>query len=294
MTYLSHLLLLTALTLQAQDFTLGVGVYPGDPRENFAPVARIDSTTYRNLALHRPAYHSSSYDYNLTAQLITDGIKETALPRWISVSTSRQGVLKKNEREWILDGNWVTGRRSHRSRTLGANRNGRRRHSARNRPHRCRWRPSRRRPTNRKSGPAIVSGSDDGRSWSEIGRTRRHGAPIGRYPRRPSRSPPLAPPLLPHRLPRSPRALLARQRSLLVPQRQARPRSADRTTSPAPGRAPAPAKSGSTSISAPHASSTACALLDPPRHRRLAPGVRRCRQLEDRRRPARRAVPTTT
>ena len=99
---------LIALTLQAQDYTLGVGVYPGDPKENFGPSVRIDATTYRNLALHRPAYHSSAYDYNLTAQLITDGIKDSALPRWIAVSTSAQGVLKKNEREYMLDGNWVT------------------------------------------------------------------------------------------------------------------------------------------------------------------------------------------
>jgi hypothetical protein len=102
-------LLLTALTIQAQDYTLGVGVYPGDPKENFAPSMRIDSITYRNLALHRPAWHSSAYDYNLTAQLVTDGIKQTELPRWVATSTSQQGVLKKNEREWILDGNWVTG-----------------------------------------------------------------------------------------------------------------------------------------------------------------------------------------
>ena len=78
-------LLLLAVGLQAQDYTLGIGVYPGDPKENFAPAMRIDSSNYRNLALHRPAYHSSSYDYNLTAQLVTDGIKETALPRWIAV-----------------------------------------------------------------------------------------------------------------------------------------------------------------------------------------------------------------
>jgi len=102
------MLVLMALALRAQDYTLGVGVYPGDPKENFAPAMRIDAGTYRNLALHRPAYHSSSYDYNLTAQLATDGIKETALPRWVAVSTSQHGVLKKNEREWILDGNWVT------------------------------------------------------------------------------------------------------------------------------------------------------------------------------------------
>jgi hypothetical protein len=103
------LLTLIALTLHGQDYTLGVGVYPGDPKENFAPAMQIDSINYRNLALHRPAWHSSSYDYNLTAQLVTDGIKETALPRWISTSTSAQGVLDKTEREFILDGNWVTG-----------------------------------------------------------------------------------------------------------------------------------------------------------------------------------------
>ncbi|HLJ46381.1 MAG TPA: discoidin domain-containing protein [Bryobacteraceae bacterium] len=102
------LLALISFMASAQNYTLGVGVYPGDPKENFAPTTRIDSTAYRNLALHRPAYQSSSYDYNLTAQLVTDGIKESALPRWISVSTSQQGVLAKNDREHILDGNWVT------------------------------------------------------------------------------------------------------------------------------------------------------------------------------------------
>jgi hypothetical protein len=83
-------------------------VYPGDPKENFAPSMRVDSTTYRNLALHRPAYQSSSYDFNLTAQLVTDGIKETSLPRWISTSSSANGVFPKNEREYLFDGNWVT------------------------------------------------------------------------------------------------------------------------------------------------------------------------------------------
>src|SRR5664279_421722 len=101
-------LALIAVCLRAQDYTLGVGVYPGEPKENFAPAMSIESSAYRNLALHRPAWHSSSYDYNLTAQLVTDGIKQTTLPRWVATSTS-QGVLKKNEREWILDGNWVTG-----------------------------------------------------------------------------------------------------------------------------------------------------------------------------------------
>ena len=93
--------------IEAQ-YTLGVGIYPGDPAENFAPTTRVDQT-YRNLALHRAVYQSSSYDYNLTGQLVTDGIKDTKLPRWVSVSTSQQGELKKNEREWLLDHNPFTG-----------------------------------------------------------------------------------------------------------------------------------------------------------------------------------------
>jgi hypothetical protein len=92
----------------AQMQTRGVGVYPGDPREDFSPVSRIDNSTYRNLALHRAAWHSSSYDYNLTAQLVTDGIRERRLPRWLAAGSSEKAVLEKNEREWLLDGNWVT------------------------------------------------------------------------------------------------------------------------------------------------------------------------------------------
>jgi beta-galactosidase/beta-glucuronidase len=105
-------LLLAALAalspLAAQTYTRGVGVYPGDPREDWSPTLEIDSTTYRNLALHRPAYQSSSYDYNLTAQLVTDGIRETRQPRWIAVRTSQQGLLPKNQRELLFDDNWVT------------------------------------------------------------------------------------------------------------------------------------------------------------------------------------------
>jgi len=108
MSRTSVLFLLGALALEAQIYTRGVGVYPGDPREDFAAVLVPDTQTYRNLALHRPAYQSSAYDYNLTAQLITDGIKDTRLPRWVSVSTSEQGVLKKQDREHLLDHNDFT------------------------------------------------------------------------------------------------------------------------------------------------------------------------------------------
>ena len=38
-----------------------------------------------NIALNRIAIASSSYDYNLTAQLATDGIVEADEPAWLSV-----------------------------------------------------------------------------------------------------------------------------------------------------------------------------------------------------------------
>ncbi len=85
------------------EFTRGIGLYPGLPSENFSPELVIDSTTYRNLALLRPAYHSSSYDYNLTAQLVTDGIKDTHPPTWVSTAISLRGTLPKSEREIFLD-----------------------------------------------------------------------------------------------------------------------------------------------------------------------------------------------
>ena len=85
------------------EFTRGVGIYPGSPSDVFSPTMRLDTTTYRNLALRRAAKHSSSYDYNLTAQLVTDGIKDTKMPRWVSVSTSVDGVLTKPDREIVLD-----------------------------------------------------------------------------------------------------------------------------------------------------------------------------------------------
>ena len=103
----SLILLLSCFALHAQNYTRGIGVYPGDPKE-YTGAALVPDNTYRNLALHRPAYQSSAYDYNLTAQLITDGIKEATLPRWIETSASSEGVLPKNERELFLDGNVVS------------------------------------------------------------------------------------------------------------------------------------------------------------------------------------------
>jgi hypothetical protein len=105
---LIFLVLAAVPILSAQQYTRGVGVYPGDPREYHGAEMVIDSTTYRNLALHRPAYQSSAYDYNLTAQLVTDGIRDRRVPRWIVSSTSESGVLPKFEREHLVDSSPVT------------------------------------------------------------------------------------------------------------------------------------------------------------------------------------------
>ena len=103
------LLPVAALVLSVPGFaqyTRGIGVYPGDPGEYTGPALVVDAATDRNLALHRPAYQSSAYDYNLTAQLVTDGIRDAgAGPRFLVTSTSSSGVLGKQEREIFLDGN---------------------------------------------------------------------------------------------------------------------------------------------------------------------------------------------
>jgi hypothetical protein len=86
------------------DFTRGVGVYPGDPAAFAGPTLVPDTATYRNLALHRPALASSNYDFNLTAQLVTDGIIDDRLPRWLVCSSSAEGILPRHEREHVVDG----------------------------------------------------------------------------------------------------------------------------------------------------------------------------------------------
>jgi hypothetical protein len=170
--------LVFASTVMAQEYTRGVGIYPGDPKENFAPTLRVDANTYRNIALHRPAYHSSSYDYNLTAQLVTDGIKESKLPLWVSTSSSERGTFKKNEREWLLDHNWVTsvplpGQTGWVQVSLGGGD----------------VLPEVNRVdvvANVRSGSgqgwtAVVSGSDDGQAWTELGRISGSDRPPGTF-----------------------------------------------------------------------------------------------------------------
>ncbi|MFH0843143.1 MAG: discoidin domain-containing protein [Bacteroidota bacterium] len=100
-------MLFAGCTLESGKYTRGVGIYPGDPGEDFSPSLVPDNENYRNLARMRPAWHSSSYDYNLTAQLVTDGIITAEMPDYISLTTS-DGIVPKNEREWPFDHNSVT------------------------------------------------------------------------------------------------------------------------------------------------------------------------------------------
>jgi hypothetical protein len=97
------LLIFLSVPLKAQQRTRGIGIYPGDPKEYFGPSMVIDAIHYRNLALNKAVYQSSAYDYNLTGQLITDGLIATQLPGWIVTSTSSQGVLLRDGREHMLD-----------------------------------------------------------------------------------------------------------------------------------------------------------------------------------------------
>ena len=55
-----------------------------------------------NIALNKAAYASSSYDYNLTAQLATDGEVLAEEPAWLRVRTA-EGELARREKEWTVD-----------------------------------------------------------------------------------------------------------------------------------------------------------------------------------------------
>ena len=89
-------------------YNLPPGHYPGNAQENFAPSLQPGGNASRNLALHRASWHSSSYDYNLTAQLITDGIRDTAMPWYLTAATSDKDPLDKRVREALTDDNPVT------------------------------------------------------------------------------------------------------------------------------------------------------------------------------------------
>ena len=84
--------------------TRGIGVYPGDPAECFAPRIVPDSGGERNIALLRAASHSSSFDFNQTAQLVTDGILPDGPSRWVTVTRDGEPVSRL-ENGYLTDQN---------------------------------------------------------------------------------------------------------------------------------------------------------------------------------------------
>ncbi len=139
-------------------------------QDSAAALAPDSSQTYRNLALHRAAYQSSSYDFNLTSQLVTDGIRETRLPRWFVISTN-EGPLTRQQREHTQDHNITTttvlkGPHAWMQFEFGGGDGltevdrvesaGITAESSPDKP--AEW-------------SMVVSGSDDGQTWSELGRT---------------------------------------------------------------------------------------------------------------------------
>ena len=94
------------LTSFTDGKTRGIGKYPGSPSESYAPSLAVDNA-YRNVALHRTVRTSSQYDFNLTPQLLTDGITATAQPQFLTAATNT-GSLPRREREWGIDGNEYT------------------------------------------------------------------------------------------------------------------------------------------------------------------------------------------
>lgn len=88
--------------IRSDYYTRGIGLYPGSPAEDASPELLPDKDTYRNIAHLRTAYHSSSYDYNLTAQLVTDGIISNNEPTYLTFTT-HEGDVRMREREWTLD-----------------------------------------------------------------------------------------------------------------------------------------------------------------------------------------------
>lgn len=89
--------------LERSDYyTRGIGQYPGSPKEDFSPSLVPDRSTYRNIAFLRTAVASSSHDYNLVAQLVTDGIVSDKQPQYLDLTTPK-GNVPRREREWMVD-----------------------------------------------------------------------------------------------------------------------------------------------------------------------------------------------
>ena len=93
----------------AQQQTRGIGIYPGAPEENYAPLLVTDTAAFRdNIARGRTVMQSSSFDCNMTGQMLTDGFVDMdgVERRMVYLSaTTPLGELSPRERESAIDGN---------------------------------------------------------------------------------------------------------------------------------------------------------------------------------------------
>lgn len=87
----------------AQQTTRGIGIYPGSPQEYFGPQL-VAADGLRNVAQGRMTSQSSSFDFNMTSQLLTDGIISKSTPVFLEVTTP-DGQLSQRQRESTIDGN---------------------------------------------------------------------------------------------------------------------------------------------------------------------------------------------
>ncbi len=97
------LIALLCLAACAQQLNRPIGQYPGNPSEYYGPTL-VQDNSYRNIALHRTVYQSSAWDFNLTSQLLTDGLIDEKAPAWLNVTTP-EGPLPPHKREACIDGN---------------------------------------------------------------------------------------------------------------------------------------------------------------------------------------------
>ena len=97
---------LLGMALQAQVLNRPIGQYPGNPSEYYGPSIH-DGQRRCNFdypSKYHTVYQSSSWDFNLTSQLLTDGIIDDIEPSWLNVS-SPDGPLPPHKREACIDGN---------------------------------------------------------------------------------------------------------------------------------------------------------------------------------------------
>ena len=99
-----------ALGATAQVMNRPIGQYPGNPSEYYGPSIE-DGNGRSNLeymSKYHTVYQSSSWDFNLTSQLLTDGIIDNHMPAWLCVTTP-DGPLPPHKREACIDGNeWTS------------------------------------------------------------------------------------------------------------------------------------------------------------------------------------------